>query len=237
MNGTVYFAPKPEVVRAYKERLAATERELGALIASCRGVPGALVAAWSAMSAAMRAFERQAPSIVDAAAQARIATEYARSLEGWQKLVESWGCRTAGEILVGGFVALPSDVRELKDALNPSVQALDADVRACAALDDGTRAAWKTFKDAWDKWFAADESFWRSGQQMDRTEQYAKEIRAWQDKIAGSRCRMSAPPIDPNKPSLFGGAGAGGDLEGTIKTVAIAGAFVAGVVALRTVMR
>lgn len=236
MNAAVYLAPTPAVVRAYKARLAALERELGALIGSCRGVPGALLAAWAAFSVGMRAFERQAPSIVDAVAQARVATEYARSLERWQKLVESWGCPVAGETLVGGFVALPSDVRELKDALNPSVQALDGDVRGCAGLDDATRAAWRAFKDTWDKWFAAEESFWRSGQQMDRTEQYAKEIRGWQDKIAGARCHMSAPPIDPNKPSLFG-SGAGGDLEGTIKTVAIAGAFVAGVVALRTVMR
>lgn len=133
-----------------------------------------------------------------------------------------------------GFLGLefvtPQDVRDYKGELDTHVTALDADVVACvkadptgAKLDTATLDAWNQFVAEWRTFMADDPGFFSAGAQGRLANNYAHTIAAWEERITAAGCTLSAPRVvlPPDDPVV-----------GTIKTVAIAGAVVAGAFAL-----
>lgn len=96
----------------------------------------------------------------------------------------------------GGFVT-SGDVAAKKRALKPRADAIDAMAVACSALNASTRAAWDGFYADWRDWLATDASFWSAAHEMDRTEQYERDIEAWNKKIGGDCGGSPLPDIEP----------------------------------------
>ena len=111
-----------------------------------------------------------------------------------------------------------SDVRALKDRLNPYVASLDASIASCATISAAKRASWRDWRGAWAKFFAADEGFWTAGAEMDQGEAYEIDFNSWRQFMIAERCSIDAPgpskTDDPSKPSA--------DTGETVRTVAIA---------------
>jgi hypothetical protein len=151
--------------------------------------------------------------------------------------MNAYACPVADEMTVGRILpkfVTPSDVRDLKNRAEPFVRALDVAVADCKSLPDSVRASWQTFSSSWRTYFNEEDSWWHTAAQMDQGEAYEQDIARWQDMIAGFKCSPDAPRITPTD------VDAGGDSsrwQGTIKTVAIAGAVIAVVLGLRTVMK
>ena len=131
---------------------------------------------------------------------------------------------------------IPSDVRDLKNRIDPFVRGLDASVPACATLGPGVVDTWKAFSAAWRSYFDEDDSWWHTAAQMDQGEAYEQDVQHWQQMMASRKCTSNAPLITPVDPPLFGGDG-GGRWAGTIKWVAVAGIAVAVVVGMKAVIR
>jgi hypothetical protein len=129
----------------------------------------------------------------------------------------------------------PSDVRDLKNRVDPYVRALDVSVAACKALPQAVADGWAAFSKAWRSYFDEEDSWWHTAAQMDQGEAYESDVQRWQQMIAGYKCAPDAPPITPED-----GQGRGGDPDrwsGTIKTVAIAGAVIAVALGVRAVLK
>jgi hypothetical protein len=127
----------------------------------------------------------------------------------------------------------PSDVRDLKNRLDPFVRSLDQSVTDCKALPQGVADGWSAFSKAWRTYFDEDDSWWHTAAQMDQGEAYESDVQRWQAMIAGYKCAVDAPLPTPT-------ADGGGDSDrwsGTIKTVAIAGAVIAVALGLRAVIK
>jgi hypothetical protein len=138
---------------------------------------------------------------------------------------------TVGRILPK-FVT-PADVHDLKVRVDPFVRALDQAVADCKTIPDGPRAGWEAFSKAWRDFFNEEDSWWHTAAQMDQGEAYERDIARWQDWIAQFRCAESAPKLIPSTEDTK-------DIrnwQGTIKTVAIAGAVIAVVLGLRAVIK
>jgi hypothetical protein len=128
----------------------------------------------------------------------------------------------------------PSDVRDLKNRVDPFVVATDASVAACTGLPAGVAAGWSAFSKKWRDFFNEDESWFHTAAQMDQAEAYECDLLHWQQTIQANKCATDAPLITPE--DAVGGAG-GTQWAGTIKVVAIAGAVVAVALGLRAVMK
>ena len=111
-----------------------------------------------------------------------------------------------------------SDVRALKDRLNPYVVSLDASIVACPTVSPTKRASWSDWRKAWDGFFSAPEGFWTAGAEMDQGEAYEVDFNGWRSFMIAERCSIDAPSPsktdDPSKP--------GSDTGETVRTVAIA---------------
>ena len=128
----------------------------------------------------------------------------------------------------------PSDVRDLKVRVDAFVRATDQSVSTCAKLPEGVRAGWKQFSNAWRTYFDEEDSWWHTAAQMDQGEAYERDLGAWQTTLAQYRCTDAPPVITP---SNGGESGNSDRWQGTVKTVAIAGAIVAVVLGVRAVVR
>lgn len=127
----------------------------------------------------------------------------------------------------------PADVRDLKNRLDPSVRALDATVARCAGLDAPTRQAWQDFSKAWRSYFDEEDSWLHTAAQYDAGEAYERQIADWQRVISGASCAVPGPKLQPPPaPAVVSS-----EFQDTIKTVAIAGAVIAAVIAIRSVAR
>lgn len=126
----------------------------------------------------------------------------------------------------------PTDVRDLKNRLDPSVRALEATVATCSSLDAATRSAWTDFAKAWRSYVDEDDSWFHTAAQYDTGEAYERTIADWQ-RIVSASCTLPGPKIQPPpSPSVVSS-----EAQGTIRTVAIAGAVIAAIVAVRSVIR
>jgi hypothetical protein len=125
---------------------------------------------------------------------------------------------------------LPADVRSLKVRLDPVVRSLDGTAASCAGLPDATRTNWNDFSKAWRAYFAEEDSWLHTAAQMDAGEAYERQIADWQRFLSTALCVLNGPQITP--PSSTPDAH-----QDTIRTVAIAGAVIAVVVGIRSVMR
>ena len=130
----------------------------------------------------------------------------------------------------------PTDVRDLKNRIDPFVVALDANVRDCKTLAPDTAQGWDKFSKAWRAFFAEDESWSHTAAEMDQAEAYECDVSHWQTMLAAQKCAPDAPPITPTNNDATGGA-SGAALAQTIKVVAIAAAVVAGALAIREVAK
>jgi hypothetical protein len=127
----------------------------------------------------------------------------------------------------------PSDVRDLKNRIDPFVRALDTSAAACAGLPASVADGWGAFSKAWRSYFDEEDSWWHTAAQMDQGEAYESDVQGWQALIATYKCTPDAPTITPTDD-----AAAGADRwSGTVKTVAIAGAVIAVALGLRAVLR
>jgi hypothetical protein len=127
----------------------------------------------------------------------------------------------------------PSDVRDLKNRLDPFVRSLDQSVTDCKALPPGVADGWIGFSKAWRTYFDEDDSWWHTAAQMDQGEAYESDVQRWQAMIAGYKCAVDAPLPTPTAD----GGGGSDRWSGTIKTVAIAGAVIAVALGLRAVIK
>ena len=145
---------------------------------------------------------------------------------------------THDDISVGRILpkfVTPTDVRDLKVRVDAFVRATDGTVATCAKLPDGVRSGWTQFSAAWRAYFDEEDSWWHTAAQMDQGEAYERDLGGWQTTIAQFQCANAPPVITP---SNGGGSGENTDRwQGTIKTVAIAGAIVAVVLGVRAVVR
>jgi hypothetical protein len=129
---------------------------------------------------------------------------------------------TVGRILPK-FVT-PTDVRDLKNRVDPFVLAVDQGAADCAAIPEGARTGWNAFSKAWRSFFTEEDSWWHVAAQMDQGEAYEKDLAHWQDWLAQYKCAGAAPRITPSTESDDKSTAR---TERTIKTVAIAGAVIA----------
>jgi hypothetical protein len=126
----------------------------------------------------------------------------------------------------------PSDVRDLKNRIDPFVRAIDGSVAACPALPHEVADGWSAFSKAWRSFYDEEDSWWHTAAQMDQGEAYELDVQRWQQKLAGYKCASSAPAI-----AIEDGAGASDSWAGTFKTVAIAGAVIAVALGVRAFVR
>jgi hypothetical protein len=141
---------------------------------------------------------------------------------------------------VGGILpkfVTPSDVRALKNRVDPFVIALEQSVSNCTTLPDGVRTGWQAFSRAWRSYVEEDDSWLHTAAQMDQGEAYEQDISRWQGMIATYKCAPDAPPLTPTDQGGTSDDAGSRRMQGTIKTVAIAGAIVAVVIGVRTVMK
>lgn len=133
-----------------------------------------------------------------------------------------------------GFLGLefvtPQDVRDYKAELNTHVTSLDADMVACAKadptgakIDTATLDRWNQFVATWRDFMASDPSVWNAGGQGRLANNYAHSIDEWETLLSSAGCTLSGPRIV---------LPAGDPVVGTIKTVAIAAAVIAGAFAV-----
>ncbi len=125
---------------------------------------------------------------------------------------------------------LPADVRSLKVRLNPVVRSLAATAASCAGLPGPTRSTWNDFATSWHAYFDEEESWLHTAAQMDAGEAYERQIADWQRFLSAASCALSGPQITPRSSTPD-------EHQDTIRTVAIAGAVIAVVVGIRSVMR
>ena len=124
---------------------------------------------------------------------------------------------------------LPADVRALKSRLDPTVRSLDTTVTQCTTIEPATASAWADFSRAWRAYFNEEDSWLHTAAQMDAGEAYERQIADWQGRLSRP-CTLHTPQITPSTspPETH---------QDTIRTVAIAGAVIAVVVGIRSVMR
>ena len=72
---------------------------------------------------------------------------------------------------------------------------------------------------------------------MDQGEAYQSDLARWQEMIATYKCSPGAPAITPLGGDNASSTADARQWQGTIKTVAVAGAVIAVVLGLRTVLR
>lgn len=126
----------------------------------------------------------------------------------------------------------PSDVRDLKNRVDPSVRALEATVATCARLDAPTRNAWTDFAKAWRSYVDEDDSWFHTAAQYDTGESYERTVADWQ-RIVSASCTLPGPRIEPPpSPSVVSS-----EAQGTIRTVAIAGVVIAAIFVVREAVR
>jgi hypothetical protein len=126
----------------------------------------------------------------------------------------------------------PSDVRDLKNRLDPFVRALDATALKCPSLDPAVQSAWSDFARSWRGYFDEEDSWLHSAAQYDTGESYERSVAEWQ-RIIGAACPVPGPKVEPPPaPSVVSA-----ELQGTIRTVAIAGGIIAAAIALRSLIR
>ena len=124
---------------------------------------------------------------------------------------------------------LPADVRSLKVRLDSVVRSLDGTAASCTGLPEATRANWNDFSKGWRAYLAEEDSWLHTAAQMDAGEAYERQIADWQRFLSTASCVLNGPQITPS--STPDGH------QDTIRTVAIAGAVIAVVVGIRSVMR
>ena len=131
---------------------------------------------------------------------------------------------------IGGMlpeIVWPSDVRERKLRIDPSMVATDAAVERCGALAPGEREAWKAFYAAWRVWFAAPEPLWfGASNDWENTKALEGQLAGWQAQLR-SKCEIPGPVVVDDT---------GLDLSG-LKWVAAAVIVVAAVYGVKTIVR
>lgn len=93
-------------------------------------------------------------------------------------------------------------VRALKDRVNPSVLALDAQVAACPALDPAMRTAYLAFSAGWKAYFASDDSGFLgfgTASIFDTGKAFEAQAISWQQTL-NAHCTPNAPTIIPEAP-------------------------------------
>jgi hypothetical protein len=158
-------------------------------------------------------------------------------MEDAMKYVPSYaGTPVPEEVSVGRILpkfVTPADVHDLKVRVDAFVRATDKAVADCAKLPDGVRAGWEEFSKAWRAFFDEEDSWWHTAAQMDQGEAYETDLARWQDMVAQYRC-AEAPRVTPSS-----GTDDASDtrFQGTLKTVAIAGAVIAVALGVRAVVK
>ncbi len=128
-------------------------------------------------------------------------------------------------------IVLPDDVRAYRGRIDAFARAIDRSVAQCSALDPFARRSWAEFYARWQEFCATEVSWLHTAAQYEETERYEEHLLRWQAYLA-PMCRSAGPPM--TRP---GGAISASSTEGTIKTVAIAGAVIATALAIRAVTR
>jgi hypothetical protein len=126
----------------------------------------------------------------------------------------------------------PSDVRALKQRLDPYVVALDAAVAQCPKIDAATRDTWGAFTKSWRGYFDVEDHFLTAGAEFNNGCEYQSAIARWQQTIGTYACGVPGPALPEPKSS-----GSDSATTSTVRTVAIAAGVVAAALAIRSVAR
>ena len=130
----------------------------------------------------------------------------------------------------------PDDVRDYRTRLDATISAMDAKVGTCAGLDAGIRDGWAKFAAAWREFLKEEPSWLHTLAQYETTEAYEHDVAHWQDMIAKTDCALPTPRVVPG--SNDGPSPPSSDAwQGTVRTVAIAGAVIAVALGIKAVLR
>jgi len=138
------------------------------------------------------------------------------------------GCGAMAPQTIGLLFSWPSDVRDLKLRIDPSMAATDAAVSSCSTLEPGARKAWKDFHASWLVFRNQGEGWFGSAAQYDEGLIWQKQLGEWQTEVR-KLCAIPGPQVSTEDP----GAG----LQSAVKWAAAALIAVALVYGVRTVLK
>lgn len=119
----------------------------------------------------------------------------------------------------------PSDVRDKKTELDAQWQATDVAMHACAAMPAVQFAGWAKDFASWQAFAAEDVPWFGAATKMEAAFRFQCKLRGWQDVLGATSCVLPGPKVPiPSPTSTLD------DTMSTVKTVAIGGAVIAGVV-------
>jgi hypothetical protein len=133
-------------------------------------------------------------------------------------------------------IEFPSDMKAAIVQLQQSAKATDDSVRACATLDQPTRASWGVFYIGLVDFTTSNANpsvLDMTGGLVQRANSYQQQLYAWQQKIA-KVCPLTLPPLPPKpKPDPTPGEKAADAVIGVLKWGSIfagivGGAFIVG---------
>lgn len=119
----------------------------------------------------------------------------------------------------------PSDVRDKIKEIDAAFQGTDVSVKACAGLDATRRAGWSTDLATWSAFVADGVGTFGAANKLEAALRWQCRLRQWQDLITATSCTLAGPEVPKPTPSTSVETAVG-----TLKTVAVAGAVIAGVV-------
>ena len=130
-------------------------------------------------------------------------------------------------------ITTPDDIRALKIRLDAAIRSIDASVGRCASLDPTVRESWRSFAEAWAVYLAQDESWLHAPSQMEAGRSFERQVIDWQ-RLLTPLCTLHAPQ---NRPPAAAAPLVSDATQSTIRMVAVAGALIAVVAGVRTVLR
>lgn len=124
-----------------------------------------------------------------------------------------------------------ADVQSAKTRLNPSFIQTNAAITSCSNAPKASVTAWTQFFSSWQSFFAEDENTvsheLSAGGRMDMTEQYGKDLLAWQNLLPTWNCNQPGPKVTPTTnqtPPIIGyGKEAAQSEIGVLEAVALVG--------------
>lgn len=119
----------------------------------------------------------------------------------------------------------PSDVRDKIREIDAAFQSNDVAIKACAAMSSTLKAGWATDLATWTAFVADGVPTFGAGNKLEAALRWQCRLSEWQTLLGQTQCALAGPEVPKPTPSTTVETAVG-----TLKTVAVAGAVIAGVV-------
>jgi hypothetical protein len=122
--------------------------------------------------------------------------------------------------LLGTFVT-SDDVRQMKETIRPRAIAIDAAIKACPDIDEGTRGLWDANLKAFADFYVAPDGFWSAAAEYDAALAFQTEMNGWQDvleRVCHVQAPREVPPTNNDTQSRRELGQAAGAVAGAIST-------------------